>query len=186
MKIAIAMPNAGTVQSLTALCLASLTLYVASTDGPPLLIAPTGRIEQNRNMAVEVALKANCDYLMFVDADMTFPMDTVARLIAHKVDIVGCNAAGRVSGKPVFDYSGAGLLKVPAIGMAVTLIKTSVFWEMNAPWYVSPPRSWAASDLISSDINFCNMAGNQDYKIYCDLDLSKEIGHLSTINRVLS
>jgi len=184
--IALGMPSAGVVNCITAAALAALAVRVASTHSAPMIITPTGRIEQNRNACAGAAVDYDCRYLLFLDADMNFPYDTFSRLVAHDVDIVGCNAAGRVSGKPVFPYEGEGLKGVPAIGMAVTLIRVEVFKALRRPWFISPQREEGRNDLISSDINFCNMAGAEGFQIYCDLDLSKEIGHFSTVERRLS
>lgn len=43
----------------------------------------------NREHLVQDGLKDGCDYLMFIDTDVTFPPDGIARLIDHDKDIVG-------------------------------------------------------------------------------------------------
>jgi len=183
--IVLGLPSAGKVETITCQCFAALTLYVASSFRPPLICAPTGRIEQNRNSIVNAAQENRADYLMFIDADMVFGPSVMNSLLSHNVDIVGCNAAGRVSGKPVFDYKGEGLKEVQSIGMALTLINMKVFNEMEKPWFYSPPLGDGTINLMSSDINFCLNAKKTGFKVFCDLDLSKEIGHLATIERKL-
>ncbi len=42
-----------------------------------------------------VDLEIKADYLLFVDADMRFPKDTLKILMAHDKDIIGVNATTR-------------------------------------------------------------------------------------------
>src|SRR3990172_3668433 len=52
-------------------------------------------ISENRNYCVVQAQKNQSEYLFFVDDDMTFPPDTLERLIAHKKEVVGVNSYSR-------------------------------------------------------------------------------------------
>src|SRR3990167_7699081 len=55
----------------------------------PIIATEGYTISENRNYIVAQAIKAKCDYLLFVDDDMIFPPDTLKRLLAHGKDIIG-------------------------------------------------------------------------------------------------
>lgn len=189
MKIAIVVPNTGIMRSETAINLASMILYSSKTFTSITMSAPQGRVEQNRNQGAQVAIDNDCEYLMFIDADMTFPMNTATKLLQHDKDIVGCNAAKRISGKPVLthDVEGKelkeGLSEVSTLSFAVALIKTEVFKSIAYPWFYSPIIEDGI--IAACDMNLCVLARGSGFSCYCDNDLSKEIGHLSTINRFM-
>ncbi len=189
MKIAIVVPNNDFIRSETAINLASMILYSSKTFTSITMSAPIGMIEQTRNIGAEIAIDKNCEYLMFIDSNMTFPNTAATRLLQHGKDIVGCNIANKTNGGILKHDINGGLLKdgisnVLAIRFAVVLIKTAILEKMKKPWFYSPQIDDA--NISNSDFNFCINAGHHNIKTYCDNDLSKEIGHLSTINRKIS
>lgn len=139
----------------------------------------------NREKIVARAVESDCDYLWFVDTDVVFPFDGLARLVALDKDIVGGwynlradppRPAVRVlnSDKTVtlfgphrpeepFTYRG---LIVPTGFM---LIKMSVFARMKPPYFetVSP---------IGDDTFFCHKAMHEGIQVWCEPRI--EIGHI--------
>ena len=189
MKIAIVIPNTGLMRTETAICFGSMCLYSNKTFKSITMVAPQGRVEQNRNMGAQVALDNDCEYLMFIDADMTFPMNAATRLLQHNKDIIGCNAAKRVSGEPVLtqDITGGPLesavSEVGSVPFAVALIKTEVFKMIPEPWFYSPVMK--DGTVPDCALNFCADARSHEFKSHCDNELSKEIGHIASITRFL-
>ena len=140
-----------------------------------------------RNKIVQDALKKNCDYLFFIDADMVFPHDSLIKLLKHDVDIVNALAFRRIA--PYYpcifkwdaekkcyetiDYSGnpRGLLSVDATGMPCILINLDIFRKMTPPYY------YYRDHLFSSDLTFCENVKKLGYSIWVDTSL--QIGHIS-------
>jgi hypothetical protein len=186
-KIAIGLPSKGHIWSDTTACLVTLGQRLQADKTPAQVIHTTGRTEVGRNTIAERAVDGGFSHVLFIDSDMTFPQHTAKRLLKANKDIIGCNAAGRETGNPVIttdingeilNYVTDDIKEVDFIGMAVTLIKTDVFRKMKKPWFFAPPRE-GTNVIISEDVAFCRIARKIfDYKIYCDMKLSWEIGHI--------
>jgi hypothetical protein len=143
--------------------------------------------EMFKNGALVQAEKKKADWILFIDSDARFPMNVVPRLLAHKKEIVGCNALKRDGSnnlaiqKDVFgkrmSFKVGGLRQVKYIGMHVTLIHMSVFEKLTLPYFAANyevgTREWRGEDYW-----FCWHARQAGYQVWCDMDLSREIGHL--------
>lgn len=147
-----------------------------------------------RNLIVEGAIELGADWLLFVDSDMTFPRETLQRLMSWNKDIV---CASYVKKKPPYltvgslaqrpgsdDKVGAtaqvaanGLYEMKEIGLGVCLIKMEVFKRLSKPWfhYASRPGS---NVMTGEDILWCNEVKKLGYKIYLDAALSMHVGHI--------
>jgi GT2 family glycosyltransferase len=138
-------------------------------------------------IAREEAAKAmrDFDYLLFIDSDMTVPVDLITRLVSHDKPIVSALAFRRSPGyEPCIfnkltdteatfyhDYP-KGLIEVAGTGMACTLIKREVFEKTPQPWFF--PTKELGEDLI-----FCKRVREAGFKIYCDTELI--CGHVGFI-----
>jgi hypothetical protein len=148
-----------------------------------------------RNSIVDTALSHNCTHLLFLDTDMTFPIDTISRLLAHDVDIVGGLYFERYDPyRPaVFwkDSDGDYALKstlpkdelvaCDAIGTGCLLIKTSVFSKLAKPYFEYRLGSYGITKtekFFSEDIVFSEACSAAGYNIFCDM--SVKCGHLIT------
>lgn len=158
-----------------------------------------------RQTLAEAALKGNYSHIMWLDADMRFPKDTVARLLAHDADIVGANYSTRtipprfVAIKQVGDsHKGivplrcvtlppsTGLEEVEAIGFGVTLMKVDVLRKLHDPagtlghWFQT---RWDDETQLhmGEDVYFCRLARRAGARVFVDHDLSKEVAHVGTI-----
>lgn len=126
----------------------------------------------------------NADYVMMIDSDMTFPSDTVDRLLAHDKDIVGATYVRR---GPPFDNLGetlnatgdiqSGLVEMKRIPTGMLLIRAEVFKRLRRPYFRFGIDEIHGAN-IGEDCTFSDMVRDLDYQIWCDVDLSKEIGHL--------
>jgi hypothetical protein len=135
-------------------------------------------VAQSRNILAEQSIEHECDYILFVDDDMVFPPDTIHRLLDRQKDIVGVLYSRR--GPP---FGQIGTLKEPyrrsgcheaiQLGTGVILIKTTVFSRLQKPWFL-----W--TETHSDDIYFIEKCLKAEVEVWCDLDLSKEIGHIGT------
>ncbi len=68
---------------------------------------------------------------------------------------------------------------------------------MGAPWFAEPPVKMMKQsypelkldqpddELLGEDIYFCIMAKKAGYELWCDMDLSLQVGHIgSTVNYI--
>lgn len=144
-------------------------------------------IARNRNHCVETALKHNAKHLLFIDDDMVFAPGVIDKLLARKEYFVsGLCTVRSLPAKPALymkrkDDSGLydnvanpkGLMTVDGVGMAFTLIDTTVFKRMKKPYFAMPPRG---EDVLGEDLYFCEKAKELgiDIKVDCDV----VIGHI--------
>ncbi len=177
-----------------------LNLVKFSKEDLQILIAERGyTIAENRNYAVVQALKNESDYLFFVDDDMVFPEDTLERMLAHKVEIVGVNSQSRVlplsSTVGLIDAHGKykhpdrypewemkipdELFKAYFVGCGVCLIDMKVFNKIKKPWFEFEMGK-DGNVINGEDGLFCDKARKAGYDIYCDPTI--KIGHLGNYN----
>lgn len=111
------------------------------------ILWPCQRVDVARNNIVKLFLESSTDdddTLVMLDADHTHPPDTVERLVAHDVGVVGALAFTRgapympcfflrVEGafRAVTDWEGEGLMPVDAVGTGAIAIKRSVFKALD-------------------------------------------------------
>ena len=147
------------------------------------------RVDDLRNEAVLSARAAQASHLLFLDADMTWPTDLLARMLAH-------HERGMVSGRyhlkawphsPVAFTSGAvnlatgqvdytydiippdasALRPEAMIGMGCALIPMAVFRAMPMPWFEYQQDQhgiWS----ITEDVSFCQKAAAVGCPIWLD------------------
>lgn len=166
-------------------CFASMcTLAARDGIGIGILSLDGTWIAKSRCMLAQQAIDNNCDYILFIDDDMVFPPDTIHRLLEHQRDICGVlysrrgppfGAIGTLKNK----YQRSGLAEATQLGTGVILIKTSVFSQIEQPWFL-----W--TETHSDDIFFIEKCLAAGIEAWCDLDLSKEIGHIGTQMYTLS
>lgn len=137
-------------------------------------------VDKARNELVNMALKDNCDYVLFIDSDMLIPGGAVDKLIEMNVDI----ASGLyfAKGKPYLpvarikegdkhffleDFEFNQIMKVQGVGMGCCLIKTKVFKDLEFPYF---KLEWRETDgikyQIAEDLYFCDEAVKKGYDIH--------------------
>lgn len=147
-----------------------------------------------RNSIVDLAIENNCTHIMFLDTDMTFPANTIEKLINHDKDIVGGLYFERYHPyKPaVFwkdtdgdyalkDIPQNKLVECDAIGTGCLLIKTSVFEKLEKPYFeyrLGKYGTFNDNKFFSEDIVFCETCKSKGMTIYCDTSI--KCGHLLT------
>jgi hypothetical protein len=147
-------------------------------------------IPNNRIALVNQAIESKSTHILFIDSDMRFPKDTIARLLAHKKDVIGANCrqrtqdewTARKGGK--FVGSGKGIEEVDTLGFGVTLIDMNVFTgklrKMPEPWFQMPYHT-QDKKLVGEDVYFCTVAKEAGFKIWIDHDLSQEVRHTGSV-----
>jgi len=198
MRVAISIPARGQMEVTTAFDLTRMAAYMAVKKNIDLNVYTSQGtlIFDQRNSLVHTAVVEKCDYILFIDADMRFPKNTLERLLAHKKDIIGVNATtrmmppkptarniqinedGSVDWLEVFSNKEKGIGKVDAIGCGVMLIKTSCLKNIPQPYFYF--EQLLKGKLLGEDIYFCIKAKDAGIDTWVDHDLSMEIGHVGS------
>jgi hypothetical protein len=144
---------------------------------------------QRQQLALQ-ALQSGCDYVLWIDSDMKFPVDVIETLLGHKKDIVACNYSTRVHPHlPVAFLSDidmdarltetTGLSEVYAVGLGCMMVKADVFKNLDLPYFgVNWNKDYTS--LEGEDLYFCKKAKSAGYNIYIDNILSQRIAHIGT------
>jgi hypothetical protein len=151
-----------------------------------------------RDRAAMAALEGGYSHVLFLDADMTWPSDVLAKMLAH-------HGRGIVSGLyhlktwphwPValrdgvwndidqtMDYTydemaahADGLRRETLVGMGCTLIPVEVFRRLPRPWFKYQDNA-SVMPSITEDVWFCQQAATVECPIW--LDPTIVCGHVS-------
>ena len=208
MKIAIVIPSHDQSPHRFAVSLANLCLYTGARlldEGVycGVLSVSGTYVHQARQELANAALEAGVDYLLWLDADMSFPQDALERLLKHRVDVVGINYAARGVPSHFVAIKKAGLAseggrrlqtlpestgleEVDGLGFGCVLMKASALQKLpdptETPWFQHVRRD---GHWMGEDIFFCELLRQAGVRIFVDHDLSKECGHVGSLEYTL-
>ena len=127
-----------------------------------------------RHRLVAEAFKMDATHALWLDADMTFPRDTLQCLLRHNVPVVGVNYPrrqrpviptahlGNENGGILYTEPGDnGLVEVKHLGGGVKLVDLRVY-----------------DGFRGEDVYFCEKVKAAGIPIFCDQELSQHIGHI--------
>jgi len=147
-------------------------------------------IVNQRQDLVKEALLGEADYLLFLDADMRFPVNTIERMLARDKDIVAANYPTRrlppkaTAVKEIHPTiplrttdESTGLEEVAFCGAGVMMIKTALLWSLELPIFSIEWDDYHRN-FVGEDVYFCKKARDAGYTIWVDHDLSKEVMHV--------
>lgn len=192
-RIAICMPTRDLVAAESMMSAMKLyghfcTRFVATGQAEAMFLTDLGTLlPEMRNALARVAREQDATHILWLDSDMTFPPDTIERLLAHGEPIVGASYSQRKEPcKPVAAKDGVwvyteddstGLEEVDFVGMGVMLVETRVYDFIDEPWHMT---AWSekAGSIIGEDVYFCRKARAIGAPTFIDHDLSKEVSHL--------
>lgn len=146
-----------------------------------------------RNELVQAALDSGCDAVCFIDDDHVFAPESLNRLLAWDVPVVGAlyptrtppyrstcvigvDASGGFRGLTETEAATDGLVPVDALGMGLTVIRRAVFEQIPSPWF---RVSHAHGRDIDDGMYFC--ASCQSAGIPLAVDAGLKIGHLALV-----
>lgn len=153
-------------------------------------------LPQSRDTIASTAITNGFTHVLFLDSDMNFPKDTLAKLVAHDADIVTGLAVSRrephqpcvyneinytdadfAAGKPHVvpcdDWAEKGdYFEVAGCGMACCLIKVDVLKKMQETY----GDFFKYIKTYGEDLSFCIRATSLGYKIM--VDNSFVLGHI--------
>lgn len=196
MRIAILIPARGQMEVATSFDLVAMCAYTIKTTKHDIdLFTCSGTlIFDQRNNLVKTALDIKADHLLFIDADMRFPKDTLKILMDHDKDIIGVNATtrsepvkptaknmhinedGSIDWMPIYSNAKTGIEKADGIGCGVMLIKRKVVEELEEPYFYF--EQLPGNKILGEDIYFCIKAKDAGFDTWVDHDLSKYIKHI--------
>jgi cellulose synthase/poly-beta-1,6-N-acetylglucosamine synthase-like glycosyltransferase len=198
-RVGICIPSRGEMAIGTAFDLALMAAYDSRfRKGDQAIYTVNGTLifDQREKLAI-AALDEKCDWILWVDADMRFPKNTIERLMRHNKDICGVNATTRSipvkataknliidseektnNWSQVSSKGKTGIEKVTSIGCGVMLVKRKVFEKTPQPWF------WfyqlPGNKVLGEDVHFCVAAHDAGFETWVDHDLSNEIGHVGS------
>jgi len=140
-------------------------------------------VDQVRNLIADWTVNG-FDYLFAVDSDISFPKDTLRKLVAHDRDLVSglyiqrkpgqhvlevykFNDHGGVTNIPIEEIQGRGLVEIASCGFGCVLIKAKVFREVGYPQFVYHSAINHAN-TISEDVDFCRKALSKGFSLWAD------------------
>lgn len=189
--VAVGLPTFDDVKADFAL---SLAMMVASTRNVQFAFnhSKATWVAHARNLIVEGAIDMGAEWLLFLDSDMTFPRETLQRLMSWNKDIV---CASYVKKKPPYltvgtladrvgdgksktvEVEANGLYEMKEIGLGVCLVKMEVFKALPKPWFHYEYRP-DSNVMTGEDILWCHKVRKLGYKIWIDAALSMHVGHI--------
>lgn len=157
-----------------------------------MMIANCCYMDKMRDDLAQDALKHNPDYILYLDVDEVYPMQTPEILMEH-IDsgklVVGGMTPDKNDGSPLI-YNivnqskglilkrddvkpGQGLVKVDAMGMGGVMISPKVFKKMKSPYF---EMNWntTTKDVIGEDVRFYLNCKKFGIDVYCDTNLVYE------------
>lgn len=188
-RVGVCVPSGDMVHADFAMSLAALAF---TTKNPIALLNAKGSlVVTNRNTLVDQAAQLDCEWLLFLDSDLVFPRDTIARLIAHGKDIVGATYCKRV---PPYEVLGrtltgerleaaSGLVEVAGLPTGCLLVRRSVFEALVRPYFRTPAHEdgeipGMPAHIEGEDYYFCRVAREAGFSVWLDVDLTMQIGHI--------
>lgn len=145
------------------------------------------QVDQVRNLIADWAMRNGFDYVFSVDSDISFPPDTLVRMLSHNVDIVSgvyiqriqgthtieimrANQWGGVSHVDWAEIKGQGLVPIDSCGFGCCLVKIEVYKAIPYPHFLYKSAIDHAN-TISEDVYFCLQAKQRGFKLWCDTDV---------------
>lgn len=179
--VAIGVPSGDMVHADFAMRLANMCLNPGARVC--LINAKSSLVMIGRNQCVEAARLVKASHLLFLDSDIVFPLDTITRLLKHDKDIVGGlyqqrtpphHALGvTIDGKHEPVTQGVQRMKIMPTGCL--MLKLAIFDRLAKPWFNTVAEG---EKIVGEDYYFCQRAAQAGFEIWCDGDLSRELGHV--------
>ncbi len=153
-------------------------------------------IYEAREGIINFALKNECNYVLFLDSDMVLPSNALLKMVhalnTTEANIITGTAFKRTPPfqpcfytklsynpkemKPILEspveFPKTGLIPLQGLGMACCMMKTSIFKNIEKPYFFPLPN-------LGEDLTFCLKAKQKNIKMY--VDLSIDVGHVTTM-----
>lgn len=176
-RLAIGIPNSGTMKTQTVF---SLCRALKNFPHEYQLIFKEGSIlHANREVIVQKAIDLGCTHLLFLDSDMMFEEDAIARVLARNKEIIGVHYNTRkFPTQSTVNFSVKSpkkLQKVHSVATGFMLINLAVFSTLKHPWFF-----WESDEnggvKTGEDMWFCDRAREAGFEVWVDLGIP--VGHI--------
>jgi len=194
--VAVCIPSGDTWKAQTAKCVALMFSYFglhrvkgARTQKMSLISMQSSMLSFSRELSVKKALQSGATHVLFIDSDMTFPMNVANRLLEHKKSFVGANCTTRkfpvetvahtLGGERLISTGKHGLEEVQHVGLAVVLIDLEPVKKLSQPLFL---MDWIPElkAYCGEDVYFCQKLVAEGEKLYIDHDLSVKVCHVGS------
>lgn len=190
MRITIAIPSNRGINPKTLQSVLEMIRYSKKHDLHLIVPEEGYTIAENRNYTAVQAYRNSSDYLLMVDDDMTFPENTLEKLISNDKDICGVAYHPRCETGTITKYLDEthvvkleetndpkykDVFECYATGTGIILIKTDVFKKIPQPWFMFEYHD-NGSCKVGEDWFFCINAKKYDIKTYADPTIP--VGHI--------
>lgn len=144
----------------------------------------------SRSTLVLEALKNGADAVLMIDSDQTFPPHALDRLVSHDLPYVGCTYPKRdvekgyplmrpVLSGDVSEIAIKSLVKMHYLPGGFQYVRKEVYEAVGYPFYRAEfGLHGDPEEFIGDDVYLGSLARNAGFDVWCDLDLTSEIGHL--------
>ena len=211
MKVAICIPRYGDTKGAFTISLARMIAHsLASKHDAGLEIeifsVSSSDLPHSRTELLKSAIQWQARYLLWLDSDHTFPRDTLLRLLAHKLPVVGCNQPRRSdpTGPVAVKLDSAGEMEhvwttrakaeareveeVFHVGLALCLMDLNILHQVKT--HVEKGVGWdqwapfdrkllpGTNARMGEDVSFFRELTDAGVKVYIDHALSWEVGHI--------
>lgn len=146
------------------------------------------RVDQVRNLIADWVVRGY-DYLFSVDHDITFPPDTLKKMIQHDKDLVAGVYRQRLEPQRIeiydlnqhrMEYSDIydkSLVQIGGCGFGCVLVKKKVLAGVGYPQFEYHP-ALDHGNTISEDTDFCKKAMSRGFTLWCDPSI--RCGHIGS------
>jgi hypothetical protein len=195
MKVAILTPVHGDPKTAYVRSLAEMLVYTAE-QRKDLTLRPRlgqGHLINNRNALAADALGWNADFVLWIDADTSFPAHSLVSLLAHDLPIVGCNCPTKThpprttafraisDGKFEAVFTTEEIAKrtpieeVTHLGLGLCLIAAPILAELEQPTFQAKPGHRMN---LGEDESLFERIRAKGGRIFVDHRLSLEVAHI--------
>lgn len=197
LKVICAIPSHGDCKAAFTVSLARTVAHFASIpyDGVKdvqVTLIKSSVLPETRAMLVSRCLDMGATHMLFLDDDMKFPPDTIARLLNHNLAVVAVNYPRKnLEARPTAyadepDYVGpvwsgdraSGLQQVAYCGFGIMLIDMRVFEKLSLPLFSFEPQPPDYIKYMGEDAYFCRKLADAGIPLFIDHDLSKQCSHI--------
>ena len=140
-----------------------------------------------RNDHLVQAQKEGFTHFLSLDDDQTFPGDVVEKMLSAEKPVLTCNYRKKIpeveyvcsdlDGQMLNSTNRTGIEHIRMMGMGMALIDLSVLKDIPAP-YFGAVWNVDTGKMIIEDEFFCRILWSHGVEIWCDHDLSRQIGHV--------
>ena len=187
-KVLLGIPSGGSVKTKTMFSI--FQVLFQTTEAQITLAERQGALgPDNRNHLAQMALEGDYTHLFLVDADMSFPGDTLTKLLSRGKDLIGAAYNYRaLPRRTVVKMHQDGRIYSPerlpeslfpcyAIGSGVKLVTTHALAHMPRPWFALDfDKDGMLS--VSDDVWFCQQAARVGIETFCDPTI--RAGHIGS------